>query len=369
MFGFLDIGPKYEDDDVELQELARNRFSAADKSKTAKKENAQAENKISLFTMINFHIQVLLRSAKFRAIAIASAAVIGIVYGGSLFTGKDEKVTDFSNVNSQLDLKLGSIHHWCLNGDDSSCSCDDPLTPRSGIGKEWHEAHQLNIENINGFVSDTSTNDIVFLGDDITEEWSGKSMGVSQENLGKTLHVFQRLFTRDGGGPIDGLALGIAGDTGTKLLWRIRNGEMPEDLNPKIWWLLIGINDMKIDSCSPEVVIMSIIRIVEEIQVRKPGAKIVINGILPTTDSDGKLGVLIRAIHQVNSQLKSFANKHYHVEFFDEGYMFIDRDSTNKQKLALIPEVSPDGFHISALGHQMWGEKIQKKALFMMVNM
>lgn len=369
MFGFLDIGPKYEDDDVELQELTPKPSSTADKSKTG--TNNVQRNKISLFTVICAHLQILLRSFKFRAIAIASVVIIGIVYWGSLFSGGDanKQMTDFSNVNSQLDLQLGSIHHWCLHGGDSSCNCDDPLTPRSGIGKEWHGAHDLNVNDIDEFLKNAPSADIVFLGDDITEEWRGTAMGVRQDDMGKVARVFNKLFTREGGGPIDGLALGLAGDTGTNLLWRIRNGEMPEDLNPKIWWLLVGINDLKINLCSPEVVIMSIIRIVEEIQVRKPGSKIVLNGILPAADSDGKLGELIRAAHMVNAQLKAFAEKHYHVEFFDEGNMFIDRDSANKQRLSLIPEMITDGFHLSALGHQMWGERIQKKALFLMVNM
>jgi len=39
---------------------------------------------------------------------------------------------------------------------------------------------------------------------------------------------------------LNALPLGIAGDRTVDLLWRIRNGEMPEELNPSIWWILIG---------------------------------------------------------------------------------------------------------------------------------
>jgi hypothetical protein len=56
---------------------------------------------------------------------------------------------------------------------------------------------------------------------------------------------------------------------------------MPADFNPKIWWLQLGLNDLGRTQCSEEVVVFGILRIVEEILVRKPEARIVINSLLP----------------------------------------------------------------------------------------
>jgi hypothetical protein len=43
---------------------------------------------------------------------------------------------------------------------------------------------------------------------------------------------------------VEGIALGIAGDTAPNVLWRLMHGEMPKYLNPKVWWLSLGNNDL-----------------------------------------------------------------------------------------------------------------------------
>jgi hypothetical protein len=62
------------------------------------------------------------------------------------------------------------------------------------------------------------------------------------------------------------------------------NGEMPDEFNPKIWWLELGLNDIGRQQCSEEVVVMGVLRVVEEILNRKPNAKIVINSLFPMAD-------------------------------------------------------------------------------------
>ena len=59
---------------------------------------------------------------------------------------------------------------------------------------------------------------------------------------------------------------------------------MPYDFNPKVWWLVLGMNDLTRMQCSEEIVVLGILRIVEEIRLRKPDAKIVINSLLPMID-------------------------------------------------------------------------------------
>eukprot|EP00985_Skeletonema_marinoi_P030965 scaffold35071_cov88-Skeletonema_marinoi.AAC.1 len=56
---------------------------------------------------------------------------------------------------------------------------------------------------------------------------------------------------------------------------------MPYDFNPKVWWLVLGMNDLTRMQCSEEIVVLGILRVVEEIRLRKPDAKIVINSLLP----------------------------------------------------------------------------------------
>ena len=58
---------------------------------------------------------------------------------------------------------------------------------------------------------------------------------------------------------------------------------MPEELNPKIWWIQIGRNNMKFDS-PVNAVPVGIMHIVDEIRQKKPNAIIAINAILPYKD-------------------------------------------------------------------------------------
>merc|ERR1711982_211764 len=88
----------------------------------------------------------------------------------------------------------------------------------------------------------------------------------------------------DSGGKYNGLPLGIPGDTAPNVLWRIQNGELPSYLNPKVFRLLLGTNDLAIKQCSEEVVLLGILRVIEELQSLRPDAKIVVNSILPLTD-------------------------------------------------------------------------------------
>jgi len=65
------------------------------------------------------------------------------------------------------------------------------------------------------------------------------------------------------------------------------NGEMSPDFKPKIWWLELGLNDLARAQCSEEIVVVGILRIVEEILEKQPSSTIVINSLLPLADLRG----------------------------------------------------------------------------------
>lgn len=81
------------------------------------------------------------------------------------------------------------------------------------------------------------------------EEMDGRWLGVTSRTVGlkKIQSVFQRHFNKvlyPASAKADGIALGIAGDTSPNVLWRLMHGEMPDDFNPKVWWLELGMNDL-----------------------------------------------------------------------------------------------------------------------------
>ena len=130
--------------------------------------------------------------------------------------------------------------------------------------------------------------DIVFLGQTITEAMNGRING---HDMGKSDYfahvkkVFQTLFSGSGGTATDdqvkAMAMGLTGDTASNVLWRLMNGELPDDFNPPIWWLVLGMEEVGRYGCSEEITVMGILRIVEEIKNRRPDAKIVVNSLLP----------------------------------------------------------------------------------------
>mmetsp|Transcript_11721 Transcript_11721/g.17668 ORF Transcript_11721/g.17668 Transcript_11721/m.17668 type:complete len:478 (-) Transcript_11721:53-1486(-) len=326
-----------------------------------------------LGVMKNFLMYKL--SDRHKAIGLVTLCfmiITGFIGVSSSRSSALNRITDFSDVHGSMDLKLGSIHHWCLFGGDSDCTCENPLDPDNnpdhGNFEKWSTLHRDNKDAVHEFVSTVSSQDLVFLGSSTVEGWNGTMKGKTRPRLEKPKKIFEELFTRENGGPIDALALGSYGDTSPNLLYRLLHGEMPEYLNPKIWWLVIGTDDLRVKHCSEEVVIMGIIRNVEEILYQKPGAKIVINGLFPTADNErGNLIKYWRPTQTINRELRKFAKKHDRVDFVDHSRMFIDRDTIGSKTQKVNLEMTEDGVHLNSVGYRMWGEAVQLEAVKFLV--
>merc|ERR1712232_792283 len=194
-------------------------------------------------------------------------------------------------IKSQYEMNIGKMGHWCLQGGDQHCRCEDPLrSVKKGGFPAWGKAFKKNVDSIDGaiFNDDEAELDVVFLGENIVEYWSGSSLSFNSTFVHNVSRAFNKQFKGDS--KIRGLPLGIAGDTTSNVLWRIQNGEMPDYLNPSVWWLVLGTNDLAMGQCSEEIVLLGILRVVEEITEMHPNAKIVISSILPmTTDKKGRV--------------------------------------------------------------------------------
>ncbi len=152
------------------------------------------------------------------------------------------------------------------------------------------------------------------------------------------------------------------------LLWRMQNGELPSTLNPSVFWLIIGTNDIGRTWCSPEMVVIGVIRNVEEILYQKSSALVVVNGLLPRSfNKDGYLakGGAVKPsvwedIKAINSELKMYATYRDRVFYFETGVFFKDPD-VQLNRLQIEKELMPDLLHPSALGYKLWGEEIVEK--------
>jgi lysophospholipase L1-like esterase len=278
-------------------------------------------------------------------------------------------------------------------------------------------AHKVNKKTLANVAEAGKSVDVAFIGDSITEEWNGRWAGRNMTRLAPIAQTFDKYFHKDSGADYEGVALGINGDHSPHLLWRLQHGEMPDSFNPQVWWILMGTNDLTSGGCSPEVVLLGILRLVEEIQYRKPYATVVINGILPSAvpavkrdkkymnrpgmggkfrgkkgapfknnkkGGDGDASVedveteqlpnkkpffrgytevkdLRPTIKIINAQLKKFATNHDNVHYYDFTDVFVKNDEQHGGNKRIIDEKMLSGVHPTAAGHKEWAKKIVSK--------
>lgn len=80
----------------------------------------------------------------------------------------------------------------------------------------------------------------------LVEAIDGRWMGRRDRSTGLSNleRIFNQHFRKAEGAKVEGVALGIAGDTAPNVLWRLLHGEMPDYFTPKVWWLSLGNNDL-----------------------------------------------------------------------------------------------------------------------------
>ena len=169
------------------------------------------------------------------------------------------------------------------------------------------------------------------------------------------------------------------------LLYRINHGEIPDELNPKVWWILIGANDLVRGQCSEEAVVLGILRLADEFTVKKPGSIIVIQGLLPRSSfKDGSLQNIQKppssssyhssshvkskqyykpeeyplwpSIRAINEELEKFCAQHDHLVYFDTSKLFfgsLGNDHFQSSQKTILKELMPDYAHPSAKGYQI----------------
>jgi lysophospholipase L1-like esterase len=146
-----------------------------------------------------------------------------------------------------------------------------------------------------------------------------------------------------------------------QLLYRIEDGELPDHLNPKVFWILIGTNDLGADKCSAETVAAGSIRVVEELQKRRPKAQIILNSMLPRgaeLGEDMSSSKQWHEVQKVNQWLECYASSTEGVEFFNATPHFVvSYDQTVHQVEAYFQ----DSVHPSAKGSKSWAKAIVKR--------
>lgn len=294
---------------------------------------------------------------------------------------------EYSNIPLDYDFKAAQIDHWCLFGGDSACKCEDvtePL-PREEI-PGWLAKHETNKASIKLDYD----YDVVFLGDDIIEAANGTWYGRLRPEGAAIKEDWKSAFGENSG--MEGLALGIAGDSASNLMWRLTHGEMPKELFSKVFWISIGSNDLSRGGCSEEATVLGILRVAEEVAFHNTMSIVVIQGILPRSpNNDGSLVpskkqvkplfgkkhpesyyadlarnryLLWPSIKAVNKELEDFCEKHDKIVYFDASQLFLgttsnDRFTSTNGKI--IAELMDDYVHPSRQGHQVLNDAMKKQ--------
>jgi platelet-activating factor acetylhydrolase IB subunit beta/gamma len=173
---------------------------------------------------------------------------------------------------------------------------------------------------------------VVFLGDSLTRRW--------EDNI----NLWNKFFSG-----YNAANFGVGGDYLENIKWRILNGEL-DTIEPKVILVLAGTNNLDIDP--EETIVAGIRELVEIIQAKLKGTKIVVLGLLPRNTNETGINYAEK-IGWINRRLNSlYANT-------EIAYKDIGTELTNKQGI-VSDTIMPDGLHLNGSGYEIIGPKLRE---------
>lgn len=198
---------------------------------------------------------------------------------------------------------------------------------------------------------------LVFVGDSITDFWLlGDDPWIPGRMHGRS--VWDESF----GGAVPqnrALNIGISGDRTEHLLFRILPkaqgglGQLDADaLAPEFFVLMVGINN----SYAPEMpvadsVFEGVLAVMRSLHARKPGARLVLQSLLPTSEPARDDAV----VRPVNARLAALARSSEFAGFttwLDLYPSFVDAQGRQDARLFI------DGLHPSEAGYRLWRDRL-----------
>jgi len=279
----------------------------------------------------------------------------------------------------------------------SECRCPDPLQPQRRPAAEggdvWDSFHGRLVQDVQysdtltmARTTDGSSNnnplDLVLLGDSITERWNGTGF-IGQNSHWDIRVVFEKYFGKRSNNlsPLNGLALGTAGDISVELSWHVMNGMLPNLVvnssthhqhphRPVVFLLLIGTNDLGRSGCSKRTTLTGILHVAQLVynmtttttaqpQARRP-VVLILHGLLPRSDmygtGDYELNHHWDDILWINRELKKHAVSRQNWHYMDSSELFLQRKAG--AGTMINPDLMPDALHPNAAGYDLWGARI-----------
>lgn len=195
---------------------------------------------------------------------------------------------------------------------------------------------------------------ILFVGDSITDFWH-----LDANPWFPGLYCGRAIWDESFGGKVPemtALNLGVSGDRIEHVLHRLlpaaKGGQGwldRRDLAPDTVFLMLGINN-SFDAEAPatDSIYQGVLAVVARIQERKPGARIVIQSLLPTEDPAKNRDL----VQPVNARLQAYVAANKGLRFLNLYPAFTDDQGLQRRDLF------NDALHPSRAGYRVWRDRL-----------
>lgn len=299
------------------------------------------------------------RMMKYAAVLLISAIL------SFKMTRKGSQIMHWEEWNDILDpqgVRCFEESRGRSKGKAPPCLCLDPTKAVANDKVErWLSNHDQMVHQAINAPKDL---DIVFFGDGMVEQLSGtrELMGEEVQGMGD---YFARTFTKRGRGQFNAIAIGSSGDTGPNLLWHWENGIQQAKLRPKMWFIMVGTNDLYVNKCNDQFVMANVLNVAKRIFEDQPDAKIVLHGIIPRKDDvDAKsndLGDAWNRAQGINVDVRKFIKTHSsRIFYMNFGQTLMTGAGNLKFRKAIDPKLI-SGKYPTSKGMEKWGDLAVKK--------
>jgi lysophospholipase L1-like esterase len=234
-----------------------------------------------------------------------------------------------------LIITLCAVNCSALN---ASAADESPTTPKErtdGLGKDQFREINDDLKKLGDKV------DLAFIGDSITRRWRGEG----------NIDVWNKYW-----GSYKAVNMGIGGDQTQNVLWRLQNGQL-DGYQARVFVVMIGTNNCWGKKPVPEDVAAGVKAILDLIQKKQPGAKILLLSILPTGEKPNAGRETRTAVNALISKFQGGP-----IEYMDISAKFLEPDNT------ISKEVMPDHLHLAPKGYEIWSEAIKDKVKEMLAE-
>lgn len=149
---------------------------------------------------------------------------------------------------------------------------------------------------------------------------------------------------------------------GPNLLWHWENGISEAALKPKLWFIMVGGNDLFKSKCSNRFVFANILNVLKSIFESHPNSEFIVHGIMPRSDDPASttLGHVWKRAQDINFLIRKFTDHASHIHYVNAATKFTI-ESGMKGRRHLDPELMSDGMNPTDKGMRVWGDYIEKK--------